>query len=110
MPAEALEATDTAFEDVAVSLSTFEADAEGTQWQVEVLTEEPLETAEVERRLAALAEEAGFDQPAFETTYLQQRDWVSEVQKSFPHPVGAVFCLWLALYGGHPRRYHADFD
>lgn len=97
VPAEALEATDTAFEDVAVSLSTFEADAEGTQWQVEVLTEEPLDAAEVGRRLAALAEEAGFDQPAFETTYLQQRDWVSEVQKNFPPIQSGRFFV----YGSH---------
>lgn len=83
VPVAALEATDTAFEDVAVSLSTFEADAEGTIWQVEVLTEEPLSVELITDRLTILAADAGFDTPEYDTTYIQQRDWVSEVNKSF---------------------------
>jgi ribosomal protein L11 methyltransferase len=97
VPASALEAVDAAFEDVSVSLSTFEADAEGTIWQVEVLMEEPLADAEVVARLAQLAQEGGFDTPVCETRYLQQRDWVSEVNKSFkPIRSGRFF-----VYGSH---------
>lgn len=97
VPQSALEMADAAFEDVSVSLSTFEADAEGTIWQVEVLTEEPLDVAEIEARLAKLSTDGGFELPQYETTYLQQRDWVSEVQKSFP-PIrsGRFF-----VYGSH---------
>lgn len=97
VPQSALEMADAAFEDVSVSLSSFEADAEGTIWQVEVLTEEPLEVAEIEARLAKLSADGAFDQPQYETAYLQQRDWVSEVQKSFP-PIrsGRFF-----VYGSH---------
>lgn len=97
VPASALEATDAAFEDVSVSLSTFEADAEGTIWQVEVLTEEPLEAEDIRARLAQLAEQGEFTQPEYETTYLQQRDWVSEVQKSFPPIRSGRFYV----YGSH---------
>lgn len=100
VPVEALEAADSTFEDVAVSLSTFEADAEGTRWQVEVLTEEPLHAADIERRLAALAEAAGFPLPEYETAYLQQRDWVSEVQKSFPPIQSGRFFVYGSHYTG----------
>lgn len=97
VPASALEATDEAFEDVALSLSTFEADAEGTIWQVEVLTEEALEADEIAARLTKLASEQSFDYPEYETAYLQQRDWVSEVNKSFkPIAAGRFF-----VYGSH---------
>lgn len=97
VPASALEATDAAFEDVALSLSTFEADAEGTIWQVEVLTEDALEAGEIKARLTELAAGQGFDYPEYETAYLQQRDWVSEVNKSFqPIRSGRFF-----VYGSH---------
>lgn len=97
VPASALEAADAAFEEVAVSLSTFEADAEGTIWQVEVLTEEPLAEEDIHARLAQLAESAGFARPLFETDYIRQRDWVSEVNKSFrPIEAGRFF-----VHGSH---------
>lgn len=100
IPAEALEQADAVFEDVSVSLSTFEANPEGTLWQVEVLTEEPLEDAEISRRLQELAAQAGCDAPAHETTYLQQRDWVSEVQKSFPPIRSGRFFVYGSHYEG----------
>lgn len=100
VPAEALEAADAAFEEVSVSLSTFEANPEGTLWQVEVLTEEALEEGEIAARLRQLADMAGCAMPEYATTYLQQRDWVSEVQKSFPPIQSGRFFVYGSHYTG----------
>ncbi|MCH2547431.1 MAG: 50S ribosomal protein L11 methyltransferase [Alphaproteobacteria bacterium] len=97
VPQSALELTDEIFEDISLSLSSFEADAEGTIWQIEILTEEPIAEQEIDARLTQLAEQADFEKPIFETSYIQQRDWVSEVQKSFP-PITAVRFF---VYGSH---------
>lgn len=100
IPQEALEAADATFEEVCVSLSTFEANPEGTLWQVEILTEEPLEESDITTRLQAMATEAGCDVPPYETTYIQQRDWVSEVQKSFPPIQSGRFFVYGSHYEG----------
>lgn len=100
VPQQALMLVDEAFEDVSVSLSTFEADAEGTQWQVEILTEAELEEADITQRLQRLAETAEMPLPAHESLYLRQRDWVSEVQKSFPPIQAGRFFVYGSHYTG----------
>lgn len=97
VPRTALEIAETAFENVAVSVSTFEADPEGNNWQVEALCEEEVPAEEIQSRLHIIAAMAQCPTPAFETQYLVQRDWVSEVQKSFPPMhAGRYF-----IYGSH---------
>lgn len=84
VPQAALPFAENAFEDVAVSVSTFEADEEGEHWQVEVLTEAELLAEEVTGRLDSMATLAKCKTPTFAVEYVKQKDWVSEVLKSFP--------------------------
>lgn len=84
---------DDVFDDVALSFSSFEADVDGVEWVVEVLTEHELPMEDVKARLAKLSEKAR----SVEVTYLKQKDWVSEVQKSFPPLQAGRFFI----YGSH---------
>ena len=97
VPQAALLFADAAFEDVAVSFATFEADPDGITWQVDVLTELALEVEDIRNRLSLMGTLAGCLAPEFETQYLQQRDWVSEVQKGFPPMQSGRYFI----YGSH---------
>lgn len=97
VPQRVVEYAENAFEDVGVSVSSFEADEDGTIWQVEVLMEDEPSAESVESRLSVMAALANCDIPTFEKAWLSQRDWVSEVQKSFPPiSVGNYY-----IYGSH---------
>lgn len=93
VPQAAVVEVDEVFDDVALSFSSFEADVDGVEWVVEVLTEHELPMDEVKARLARLSEKAR----AVEVSYLKQKDWVSEVQKSFPPLTAGQFFI----YGSH---------
>ena len=84
----AVEFLDAAFEDIAVSVSTFEDDPEGENWQVEVLMELEPTADSIDARLDGVVAKANIARPPYTTEYLPQKDWVSEVQKHFP-PVQA---------------------
>lgn len=100
VPTEVVETVDEIFDWVSVSTSTFEANPEGTLWQVEILTEEPLEAEYLHGRLAYIAENFGIEAPAYQTEYIRQRDWVSEVQKSFPPIQAGSFFVYGSHYEG----------
>lgn len=100
VPQEVLEMVDAAFEEISVSIASFEANPEGTLWQVEVLTEEALNEADIRARLLRLAQDGNLDEPVYETVYLEQRDWVSEVQKSFPPIQAGRFFVYGSHYEG----------
>lgn len=87
---------DEVFDDVALSLSSFEADVDGVEWVVEVLTEHELSVADVQARLARLSAKAR----SVEVSYLKQKDWVSEVQKSFPPLQAGRFFIYGSHYAG----------
>ena len=85
VPARAHEMGENVFTELALAVSSFEQEAlEGKPWKVEILLESRVDNAEINRRLAILADVTGIDMPTFEMTELLQKDWVDEVQKSFP--------------------------
>lgn len=96
VPQSVVTEVDEVFDDVALSLSSFEADVDGVEWVVEVLTEHELTVADVQARLARLSAKAR----AVEVSYLKQKDWVSEVQKSFPPLQAGRFFIYGSHYKG----------
>lgn len=96
VPQSVLFQIDELFDDVSLSLSTFEADVDGIEWQVEVLTAEQLPMDNVQTRLGRLSEKAR----SVQTVYIKQKDWVSEVQKSFPPLTAGRFFIYGSHYTG----------
>lgn len=92
----AVDALEDAFGDMALATSSFEVEEDKPEWKVEILTEERPSEKEMTSRLAVL-ETLGHKVKLPAVTRCEQKDWVSEVQKSFPPlSVGRYF-----VHGSH---------
>jgi ribosomal protein L11 methyltransferase len=97
VPYAQADAFEDAFADMALALSSYELDEATAAWCVEVLTELEPEPAEITSRLALAAQMLGVESPAFEIRPVEAKDWVSEVEKSFP-----PFCIGrFYVHGSH---------
>ncbi|HEU5048030.1 MAG TPA: 50S ribosomal protein L11 methyltransferase [Rickettsiales bacterium] len=76
-------AAETVFEDMALALSSFEVEEDSNDWYVDILTETQPDDAFMAEKLAPLAD-AGNKLPHYEIKKLEAKDWVSEVEQSFP--------------------------
>ncbi|MCC7260651.1 MAG: 50S ribosomal protein L11 methyltransferase [Alphaproteobacteria bacterium] len=82
--------------DAALAVSCFEIE-KGAPWQMQAIFERPPEASWLVERLAALAASAGVALPEYRVEALPDKDWVSEVLKSFPPlHVGRYY-----VYGSH---------
>lgn len=97
VPYAQTDAFEDAFADMALALSSFELDEATNAWCVEVLTEIKPDPAGIAARLAIAAQMLGVEAPSFEIHPVESRDWVSEVEKSFP-----PFCIGrFYVHGSH---------
>lgn len=78
------EAVEEAFADIALSMSSFEADEDGAEWHTDILTETSPESAEIAARLALVSGMLGIRTPNCQVQTVEMRDWMSEVERSFP--------------------------
>jgi ribosomal protein L11 methyltransferase len=78
------EAIEEAFEDIALSLASFEIDEDNGDWGVDILTELAPESLDIPARLALISGILGINTPQYTTQPLNPKDWVSEVERSFP--------------------------
>ncbi len=100
VPKDAVIALESLFDEETLSVSSFEIDEDGVMWRTTVLMEYPLEESDVLARLARLKEGYGAEVTLVEQSKLEMRDWVAEVQASFPPlSIGSFMVL-----GSH----HAD--
>lgn len=84
VPKDAVIALESMFDDDALSVASFEIDEDGVVWRTTVLMEYPLDESDIHARLASLKAGYGADVVFVEQSKLEMRDWVSEVQASFP--------------------------
>lgn len=96
-PIAETDAIEEAFVDLALATSRFETEEDSQEWYVEILTATPPEESDIESRLALVAGLLDTPTRSFAITPLDAKDWVSEVQKSFPPlHVGKFY-----VYGSH---------
>lgn len=100
IPRAGVDALEEAWGAVAVSVSSFEDDPDGVNWQVEALYEEKPDEQALIFALGEIAKAHDFSAPAVELDYLEQRDWVSEVATHFP-PIDAGRYY---VYGSHVKE------
>lgn len=81
---EHIHAIEEAFEDIALSISSFEISEATGQWYSEILMETPPQEADIPSRLTLASGLLGIPTPACEIKLLEKRDWVSEVERGFP--------------------------
>lgn len=84
VPKNAVIALESAFDDEALSVASFEIDEDGVVWRTTILLEHPLAQEEITQRLQWLYEGTGAQAVCVEQTKLEMKDWVAEVQASFP--------------------------
>lgn len=88
---------DEAFDDIALANSSFEIDEDKSDWKVDIITDFLPNKSDIDSRLALFAGMAGIDTPIYDAKILEQKDWISEVESSFPPlTVGKFF-----VYGSH---------
>lgn len=100
VPRTAMESAEALLEDGAVSISSFEADPEGERWQLDALFEDKPDLPALHAKLELLAEGLDIAAPELSLSYLQQRDWVSEVQKNFPPLLAGRYFIYGSHYEG----------
>ncbi len=72
------------FDDLALSVTSFEIDEAQNKWEISLVVEELPTPEELTARRALLAQVFGLHLPEPVITSLEDRDWVSQVQASFP--------------------------
>ena len=88
---------DEAFDDIALANSSFEIDENKSDWKVDIITDLLPDKSDIDSRLALFAGLAGIETPIYDAKILEQKDWISEVESSFPPlTVGKFF-----VYGSH---------
>lgn len=102
VPAIAAEAIATAIGDGALAVATFEADDDGVEWLIEATWPAAPERAELQARLALVAEAAGIAEPEAVIEPLPAVDWVRQCYLGFPPLRAGRFFLYGAHFEGHP--------
>lgn len=91
------DAVEEAFADIALSMSSFEATEDGELWHTDILTECAPDDADIPSRLALVSGLLDIPTPTCDVQELNPRDWVSEVERSFPPlSIGRFY-----VYGSH---------
>jgi ribosomal protein L11 methyltransferase len=94
---EDVTAIESAFGDVAVSVSSFEQDEKTAQWKIELLLESPVDEADINARCVIIKEVMHIDTGAFSIEAVEKKDWLSEVARMFPPlSIGRFF-----IHGSH---------
>jgi len=73
-----------AFEDIALSSASYEIEEKSAAWGVDIITETPPEEMDTPARLALISGMLNIPTPSFKIQPLESKDWVSEVERSFP--------------------------
>jgi ribosomal protein L11 methyltransferase len=82
---------------MALAISSFEINEARAEWGVDVVTDIPPDNADLVVRLALASGMLGIPTPPWDVKLLEPKDWVSEVQQSFPPlHVGRFY-----VYGSH---------
>ena len=84
VPKDVVIALESAFDDEALSVASFEIDEDGVVWRTTILLEYPLSEEEIAVRLELLHQGTGAKAVLVEQSKLEMKDWVAEVQASFP--------------------------
>jgi ribosomal protein L11 methyltransferase len=90
-------AIEEAFSDLALSVSSYELNEQAKAWMVEIVTDVPPEKADLPTRMALVSGLLGIPTPICEAGPLEKKDWVSEVERSFPPLLVDRFYV----YGSH---------
>ncbi|MEI6730534.1 MAG: 50S ribosomal protein L11 methyltransferase, partial [Pseudomonadota bacterium] len=75
---------DEAFGDIALAILNFEVVEDDSNWAVDIITDISPEKAEIVTRLALLSGMLNIATPLYEVKELHAKDWVREVEASFP--------------------------
>lgn len=97
VPAAAAGTAEEAFNDLALAVSSFETDAAGHHWTVDLLCGAPPDTAEVQRRLMVLSALHDVPMPEATVQKVVQQDWLAQVARDFP-PL-SIGCFY--VHGAH---------
>ncbi len=81
---ELILSVDESFSDIALAVLSFEVIEDGPEWCVEIITDTPPVKTAIEARLALMSGMSDTPTPRYEIIELLPKDWVSEVEQSFP--------------------------
>jgi len=97
VPSQSVAAIEEAFGDLALAILSFEIDEVTSRWGVDIISDVPPENMELPVRLALVSGLLGIPTPPCELKVLEPRDWLREVERSFPPlHVGRFY-----VYGSH---------
>lgn len=77
-------AIEDAFGDMALAISSFEVIEDHPEWCIDIVVDSAPDHANIESKLALVSGMAGVKTPAYKVRELESKDWVSEVERSFP--------------------------
>lgn len=83
IPQALMPAVEEAFEDLALAMS-LEVSEDTSEYYVDIITDVPPENADIAARLALISGLLNITTPRCEIALLEAKDWVSEVERSFP--------------------------
>lgn len=84
LPREVVSMAENSFDSVALAVSSFEDEKNPVQWRVDLLCAGVPDMTEINQRLLLLSALYDFSMPKPEMQIIEQRDWVSEISRSFP--------------------------
>jgi ribosomal protein L11 methyltransferase len=84
VPVSNVAAIEEAFGDLALAILSFEIDEATSRWGVDVITDVSPENMDLPARLALVSGMLEIPTPPCQVRLLDARDWVSEVERSFP--------------------------
>lgn len=93
-------AIESAFGDVAVSVSSFEQQENEQLWKIELLMESPVDEADIRSRCVIIKEVMGIEPGTYTIEPVIQKDWLAEVVRMFPPlPIGRFY-----IHGSHTKE------
>jgi ribosomal protein L11 methyltransferase len=92
-------AIDEAFSDIALATLDFEVREDEPEWCIDIITDVLPEKAEIDAKLELISYAVGIKISRYECKELEPKDWVSEVERSFPPiTIGRFY-----VYGSHVK-------
>lgn len=96
----AVATTEEVFEDVALAISSFEVSEDSHDWYTDIITDVKPEKLMIDERLALVVSQLAITMPAYEIKEIVNKDWVSEVERSFPPlHIGRFY-----VHGSHVKK------